>query len=271
MNKNFILKADILDIIFEKRNKDYGAYDLRKFYPSRLKLALGIMLLIAAIFSTLAFLPKKERRVVTRIYDIRGPQFTKATPPKEPEKKDQVKKPEVVKPVVKATAMRHVKNVSTIVIVPNTSKADTVRTIQPNDVTGTKNIDVPTPATVFVPVNPGPVPGVPAAPKPPTDILTVRDPNAVDVLPSFPGGLDALRKFLEKNLQTPDELESGETVNVRVKFVVSYTGKLQSFVTVLDGGDVYNKEVMRVLKKMPDWIPGRSNGENVPVYYTIPV
>ena len=95
--------------------------------------------------------------------------------------------------------------------------------------------------------------------------------DAVDVLPSYPGGMDALRKFLEKNLHTPDELENGETVNVRVKFVVDYTGKLQSFVTVLDGGDAYNKEVVRVLKKMPNWIPGKANGENVPVYFTIPV
>ena len=46
MNKNLILKTDILDIIFEKRNKAYGAYDLRKFYPGRLKLALGFMFII---------------------------------------------------------------------------------------------------------------------------------------------------------------------------------------------------------------------------------
>ena len=41
--------------------------------------------------------------------------------------------------------------------------------------------------------------------------------------------------------------------------------------TVLDGGEAFNKEVVRVLKKMPDWIPGKAKGENVPVYYTIPV
>ena len=95
--------------------------------------------------------------------------------------------------------------------------------------------------------------------------------DAVDVLPSYPGGMDALRKFLQKHLQTPDELESGESVSVRVKFVVDYTGKLKSFVTVQDGGQAYNNEVVRVLKKMPDWIPGKTKGENVSVYYVVPV
>ena len=97
------------------------------------------------------------------------------------------------------------------------------------------------------------------------------DGDEVDVLPSYPGGMDALRKFLEKNLQTPTEMEADETVTVRVKFVVDYTGKLKSFVTVLDGGEAYNKEVVRVLRKMPDWVPGKTRGENVSVYYIIPV
>ena len=91
------------------------------------------------------------------------------------------------------------------------------------------------------------------------------DGDAVDVLPSYPGGMDALKKFLEKNLQTPGELENGETISVRVKFVVDYAGKLKSFETVLDGGEAYNKEVVRVLKKMPDWIPGKAKGEKVSV------
>jgi len=60
-------------------------------------------------------------------------------------------------------------------------------------------------------------------------------------------------------------------VSVRVKFVVDYSGKLQSFVTLVDGGEEFNKEVVRVLKKMPEWIPGKAKGENVSVYYTIPV
>ncbi|MEO6254732.1 MAG: energy transducer TonB [Ferruginibacter sp.] len=271
MNKNFILKADILDIIFEKRNKDYGAYDLRKFYPNRLKLALGLMLIVAATFSAFTLLPEKSGPVITRPYEIVDPELGKVPPPKKPEKNEPVKKQELVKPVAKATPVNQVKHTTNIVVVPKTDKSDSIITIKSTDVIGTKNIVTTTPGTVLVDPNKTEPATGPVVVAPKTDLTTPRDGGDVDILPSYPGGMEALRKFLEKNLHTPDELENGEAVNVRVKFVVDYTGKLQSFVTVLDGGDAYNKEVVRVLKKMPNWIPGKANGENVPVYFTIPV
>jgi hypothetical protein len=52
---------------------------------------------------------------------------------------------------------------------------------------------------------------------------------------------------------------------------VGYDGKLKKFEVQQDGGKVFNEEVIRVLKKMPDWIPGKTKGENVSVYYAIPV
>ncbi|MBK8611726.1 MAG: energy transducer TonB [Chitinophagaceae bacterium] len=76
---------------------------------------------------------------------------------------------------------------------------------------------------------------------------------------------------MKDNLQNPYDWENGETVSVQIKFVVGYDGKLQRFETQLDGGALYNKEVIRVLKKMPDWTPGVAGGEKVSVYYTIPV
>jgi protein TonB len=66
-------------------------------------------------------------------------------------------------------------------------------------------------------------------------------------------------------------MEEGEVVSVKMKFVVGYDGKLKGFETIQDGGEDFNKEVLRVLKKMPEWEPGKSNGQNVSVYYTIPV
>jgi protein TonB len=83
--------------------------------------------------------------------------------------------------------------------------------------------------------------------------------------------MDKLRQFLERNLQTPGGMESGETVTVKMKFVVGYDGVLRGFETIQDGGAAFNNEVVRVLKKMPDWVPGRSNGRNVSVYYVLPV
>ena len=121
------------------------------------------------------------------------------------------------------------------------------------------------------------VPEVPGGPGPAIAAKIVElnaDPppiNNPDVLPVYPGGMDALRKFLEQNLRNPRYMEEGETVTVQVKFVVGFDGKLQSFEIIENGGNEFNDEVLRVLKKMPSWIPGKSKGQNVPVYYIIPV
>jgi len=50
MNSETILKSDLLDILFEKRNKAYGAYILRKFYPNRIRISLLIMFAIVILF-----------------------------------------------------------------------------------------------------------------------------------------------------------------------------------------------------------------------------
>ena len=70
MNKELIMKSDVLDILFENRNKTYGAYILRKFYGDRLKKALGIIMTVAIVFSALTFLIKKETILNARIFEI---------------------------------------------------------------------------------------------------------------------------------------------------------------------------------------------------------
>ena len=166
-----ILKTDVLDIVFEKRNKLYGAYPLRKFYKNRLFGALTITIGAATILSAFTFI------------------------------RDE---------------------------------------------------------TISDPVTPE---------NPAIDEIT----NNPDIQASYPGGINALKKFLERNLINPTEMEPGEMVSVNVKFVVDFDGKLQNFAVVKDGGEIFNKEVIRVLKKMPQWVPGKSNGKNVPVYFVIPI
>ena len=271
MNKNLILKADVLDIIFEKRNKLYGAYNLRKFYPNRLKLALGFMFITAIIFSAFTLLPEKNL-VKTKPYVVKEIELNKVhDKPKEPEQKKEVEKPQE-KPMAKTDPVLQKAFINNYKIVANTEKADTVLTLKPDDKIGSTTIVTTDPGPFLVtPVKTVPTGGGGEKSTPAIDKILPMDGDAVDVLPSYPGGMEALKKFLERNLQTPTEMENDETVSVRVKFVVDYTGKLKSFVTVLDGGEVYNKEVVRVLKKMPDWIPGKTKGENVSVYYIIPV
>ncbi len=267
------MKADILDIVFENRNKAYGAYSLRKLYPHRLKLALGLMLLFAAVLSAFTFLPEKEKAsgkewvyVETELKEIK-----KDIPePKKPEvKKPEIKKPEVPKTDVKPQLVSQKRFTNNIAIDKN-NKADSIVNLLPTDVISTVTVHVPAgPPKILVPPTPPAPPTVPAGPK--VDVNTPLAGDAVDVMPSFPGGMAGLQKFLERNLNNPYDKENGETISVKVKFVVGYNGKLKAFETVQDGGEAYKKEVVRVLKKMPDWEPGKARGENVSVYYTIPV
>jgi periplasmic protein TonB len=267
MNKESIMKADVLDIIFENRNKSYGAYILRKFYADRVKRSLSIMLLMVLVCVVFILFSPKTKKIVDKLYTATELEITKvADKIKEPEKI-----PEPVKPKQSLAVTPQQQYSTNLKIVDSTAVIDSIKTLKDVTIIGSTNVVVsnPGPATVQ-PVtssngdNKEPV-------KAKLDKNIPLEASAVDIPPSYPGGMDALRKFLEKNLASPKEMEEGESVSVKIRFVVGYDGRLQSFVTVEDGGQEFNKEVVRVLKKMPDWIPGKAKGENVSVYYTIPV
>ena len=60
-------------------------------------------------------------------------------------------------------------------------------------------------------------------------------------------------------------------MSVKIRFIVNADGSISGFDVIESGGDDFDKEVIRVLKKMPHWIPGKSNGHDVSVYYEVPV
>ena len=89
--------------------------------------------------------------------------------------------------------------------------------------------------------------------------------------PAFPGGQEALRQFISRNLNTPGTLEEGERKVVQIRFKVDKDGSVNSFEVVTSGGGEFDREVVRVCKKMPRWIPAVQNGINVSVNYVLPV
>ena len=265
MNRENILKSDVLDIIFENRNKSYGAYDLRKYYGRRLSKAVMVMMGLVLVLAALSFLPKNK--ILYNVGDYFIPD-TKLGNPAEPKKK--------VKPAIlvnKQSAAKQKVWTNNMKIVPDKEKTDSFKTIKPSDQIGI--VDRPAILTgghsaEGLPVFTGGGTADPAAP-----LIRTIDKNtplfSADIMPSFPGGMKALHDFLQINLHNPRDMESGDQVNVTLRFVVNYDGKLKGFEILQDGGEEFNQEVVRVLKKMPQWIPGKSNGENVSVYYNIPV
>ena len=185
MNKHMILKSDILDIIFEKRNKLYGAYDLRKFYPTRLKTALGFMFITTLVFSAFTLIPEKRNALITKPYIFAETELKKVNDkPKEPEQKAEVVKAEK-KPDTRATPFKQVRHTNNVRVVAKHEKSDTVRTILSTDVIASTNVLVTTPGQVLVePVKSDP--GSEGGQKdltPKIDKTAPMDVDAVDVLP----------------------------------------------------------------------------------------
>jgi protein TonB len=94
-----------------------------------------------------------------------------------------------------------------------------------------------------------------------------------EIMPEFPGGDAAMRRFLQKNMRFDfEEMEAGSRIEIRCRFVVDKDGKVKGIeITKTGGGGEFDKEVTRVIAKMPDWKPGYQNGRNVAVYFTLPV
>ena len=91
-------------------------------------------------------------------------------------------------------------------------------------------------------------------------------------MPSFPGGNEALMKFLQENVKYPVVAqENGVQGRVVVSFVVERDGSITDVKVVRSVDPSLDKEATRVVKSMPHWIPGKQNGAAVRVKYNVPV
>jgi len=95
--------------------------------------------------------------------------------------------------------------------------------------------------------------------------------NVVEQMPEFPGGIDSMNYFLRKNLLYPMSTEQQTDTTVIAQFIVSKKGKIKDVEIVQSAGKVFDDEVVRVIKLMPDWNPGIQRGKTVSVKYFLPI
>lgn len=110
-------------------------------------------------------------------------------------------------------------------------------------------------------------------PPPPPDSNHVY--TYVEIMPEYPGGKDSMNRFIQRNLQYPEYAKDNNIEGtVYASFVVEKDGKVTD-VKILRSIKptciACDSEVIRVIKKMPNWKPGKSNGKLVRVQYTLPV
>ena len=109
-----------------------------------------------------------------------------------------------------------------------------------------------------------------------TDNLETDDPEkifvAVEQMPEFPGGNRALAEFLSNNLQYPEAAaQRNVTGKVYVKFLVTATGKVDKVQIARTADKDLDEEALRVCRLLPDFIPGRQDGQPINVWYTLPI
>jgi TonB family protein len=96
--------------------------------------------------------------------------------------------------------------------------------------------------------------------------------DAVEQLPGFPGGIEALGKFLASNIKYPKTArEKGIQGRVICSFVIETDGSLSNIIVARGVSKELDEEAIRVLKQSPSWIPGTQNGRKVRVQYSVPI
>ncbi|WP_210463848.1 energy transducer TonB [Rufibacter roseolus] len=275
METNHAYAATLNDMIFEGRNKAYGAYVLRKLYNQHISQAVLYAIALSLVFFSAPFLANK-------IFGKQAP-YEKGieTPPicMLPVEFPPVEEVKEAKPVAPAT--------------PSTPAAPTVKNTTPKVVEDTKKVtnEIPTQEQLQT-ANSGLVtsdgdgsgnlnnpeigsgtgtgvgdgPGTEAPPAAPEVFVRVEQ------MPEFAGGLPKLMEFIGKNLRYPRAAQaSGIEGTVVVSFVVAATGDITD-VQVLKGlGYGTEEEALRVVHKLPRWKPGYQNGRSVPVRMTLPI
>lgn len=263
MKAEEILKSDVLDILFEDRNKNYGAYELRRNYAGRLQKALGICASILLVVLTTGFVMAKSTKVEKPLdyaTDVQLLDQAKEKPPvfEQP-------KPQVVEQQVATVA-----NVIPRIVPDEQADKDvpTVDDMEERKIAIDTHEGRPSNDVVEAPVNEGIGGGETPVVAPSKEDYEKIYPH-VEIMPTYPGGTEALIKFLQRNLKSPTELDQPTQVNIQ--FVVGKDGSISELMILKSGGNAFDKEVERVVKMMPNWVPGEQNGHPVAVYFNLPV
>ena len=260
MEANKILSADILDIIFDGKNKSYGAYDLRKTYSKRILYSvIGTVSICTLIFlfTFLASTFKSQKKAEIIVQDVSLEDIKKQEkkpdipPPPSPPKQEP---PKVE--IAKFTPPKIVKDEEVKETPPEVQKLEDTK-IGTTNQEGTKDDGIVAPAVESKGT------GVVEAPKQDEDYDKVF--TSVQIEAEFPGGPGAWKKYLERNLNTSVPSDNGAPegkYTVIVSFLVDKNGNISD--VQADQGPYGTKdEAIRVIKKGPAWKPAVQNGHNV--------
>lgn len=272
MQANNIMNADMLDILFEHKNKAYGAYDLRRTYDKRLYYALGATFTMSMLFTlTTLFAGDGNKKAITPPLVI---DYVIEQHEEKPKEKIAEPLPAAPAPAPRQTLEQiRVSNVTPPQIARDdqVTADNTVPPVADLDKTIIGNVNIAggdDPGSVAPPVNGTGLggTGLGRVGGGGNEVVDEKGVVSVQIEARFPGGPEAWRKFLEKNLSNTVPIENGAPAGrytVIVSFVVDKEGMVSDVKAENNPGHGTAEEAVRVIKRGPKWQPAVQNGRNV--------
>ena len=268
MSKLSIYETSWIDLVFQYKNKEYGAYQLRKesAKTSLFAFFMGILLLASALsIPVILHYFNPESRItlpdltntIVNVTDIIPNQLQEIEKTVIPEVKtknteapiqsDQLVNPEIVK--APQANQEIAKNTNNTTITNTSTEGTAIVGVNPTSSTGQGT-------TTDAPSDPG---------------NTIVTSVSLDKLPEFPGGINKFYSYVGNNFEKP-EIDGGSTIRVYVSFVIEKDGSMTDIQVKRDPGYGLAKEAIRVLKSLKTkWSPGMIGSKAVRTAYNLPI
>ena len=271
MSKLSIYETGWINLVFQDRNKEYGAYQLRQEATKTSLRALFMgTLLLASLFSipTLINHFSSDNGVTATIPDFSNTlvQLSDIVPNQILETQKQVL-PEIKKQIPEKT-VESAQLVNPVIVQASQANQDIAKNTDNTSLTNTTSE-----GTATVGINPTSTSGVGTE----TAITTVDSGNtivnsvALDKLPEFPGGISKFYSYVGNNFEK-QEIDGSGSIRVYVSFVIERDGSMTDIQVKRDPGYGLGKEAVRVLKSLKTkWSPGMIAGKPVRTAYNLPI
>ena len=266
-----------VDMVFAGKNKEYGAYQLRKGTSGRNIKSLLILVIAAALvggFLAWKVIEQKQAEEQQAYMEAMELAKLQQQAKKEEKKKEPVKpkiEPKKEIPVARETQKFTAPVIKKDELVKEENQVKQMDKLDDKVAVGTENKEGVKDRTVEAVRNDIATVAPPPPPAPKPEVAT-KVFDVVEEMPSFPGGQGALMQYLASNIKYPVVAqENGVQGRVIVSFVVERDGSISDVKVARSVDPSLDREAQRVVKSMPRWSPGKQNGSTVRVKYTVPV
>ena len=261
MSRLSIYETRWIDLVFENRNKEYGAYQLRRESSKTTVMAFfsGLLLItaIAAIFTIANLFEKPIVVEVVPTIDEPITVTSYAVPPEEPKTPAMTSQANTAQETPVLVAMVASSSPDETVVIPTNNEIINSQPLHPGTESGSGT-------GISTEINNNPI-------VPIDDGKTINSTAELDKLPEFPGGIKKFYTYVGNNFEKP-EIEGMSLIKVYVYFVIEKDGTMTDIQVKRDPGYGMGKEAIRVLKSLKTkWSPGMIGSKPVRTSYNLPI